>query len=589
MMKTPTPTINEKAERPATTSSSDWSRTIRETVESVAIAFALAFLFKTFEAEAFVIPTGSMAPTLMGRHKDVICPECGYRYSASGSDEADHDGNIKRRSDGAIDTQAQVVACTCPICRYTMPVDPLDPEAVGRKANPSYSGDRIWVSKVPYQLMEPRRWDVIVFRFPEEAETYYIKRLIGLPNETVKIFHGDIYTKGVGDADFVIQRKPPDKVRAMAQVVHDNDFVSPALVKHDWPPRWQTRSDEAGPGAWQMSDDERSYDADGTAAGETWIRYEHLVPSDGDWRAMDEGRWSPGQRPRPQLITDFYAFNTRVLRGEYGPAASMLGLHWVGDLMVDCALDVRSDSGTVLLDLVKGGRHFRCDFDVASGTAELSIDGLDDWRRTAQTSVRGAGKHRVMFANIDRQLMLWVDDKVVAFDEPATYDDLDNDHPQASQRDGGDLAPVGIGSRGAALHLDHLRVLRDIYYIADDRSFMSPITDYHGGGPPMQRSDELVEFLSTPERWQSRRGGNVFDQREKVDFELIADQFFVLGDNSPASSDARLWRRQHYVERDLLVGKALFVYWPHPLNLYIPMTDVSIPIIPNFPGMGFIR
>ena len=50
---------------------------IREIVESVVIAFVLAFLFRTFEAEAFVIPTGSMAPTLMGRHKDVVCDQCG--------------------------------------------------------------------------------------------------------------------------------------------------------------------------------------------------------------------------------------------------------------------------------------------------------------------------------------------------------------------------------------------------------------------------------------------------------------------------------------------------------------------------------
>ena len=43
----------------------------RETFESIVVAFVLAFLFRAFEAEAFVIPTGSMAPTLLGRHKDV--------------------------------------------------------------------------------------------------------------------------------------------------------------------------------------------------------------------------------------------------------------------------------------------------------------------------------------------------------------------------------------------------------------------------------------------------------------------------------------------------------------------------------------
>src|ERR1041384_6915928 len=87
------------------------SHAIRETVESIVIALALAFLFKTFEAEAFVIPTGSMAPTLMGRHKDVVCPQCGYQYTASASDETDEEGYEHRIPD------RQVVACTCPMCR----------------------------------------------------------------------------------------------------------------------------------------------------------------------------------------------------------------------------------------------------------------------------------------------------------------------------------------------------------------------------------------------------------------------------------------------------------------------------------------
>ena len=53
------------------------------------VAFILALLVRGFEAEAFVIPTGSMAPTLMGRHKEITCPQCGYLYSVNASEEVE--------------------------------------------------------------------------------------------------------------------------------------------------------------------------------------------------------------------------------------------------------------------------------------------------------------------------------------------------------------------------------------------------------------------------------------------------------------------------------------------------------------------
>ena len=62
---------------------------LRDTVESLVVAFVLAFLFRTFEAEAFVIPTGSMAPTLMGAHKDLNCPNCTFQYQIGASSEED--------------------------------------------------------------------------------------------------------------------------------------------------------------------------------------------------------------------------------------------------------------------------------------------------------------------------------------------------------------------------------------------------------------------------------------------------------------------------------------------------------------------
>jgi signal peptidase I len=247
-----------------------------------------------------------------------------------------------------------------------------------------------------------------------------------------------------------------------------------------------------------------------------------------------------------------------------------------------------------LADLVKGGRHFSLAIDVESGNATLSIPGLEGWKRTAATAVRGAGKHRLMFANVDRQLLVWIDDKLVEFDQPATYDDLANDHPQSSAEDGGDLAPVGIGARGAKLSVTHLRVLRDVYYIADQAGnhhlYGPTITDYAGhSGIPSLAPDSLARFFSHPEHWSGGRAGNVFDTRRDVTFDLGPSQYFVLGDNSPASSDARFWSHGPYVDRDLLVGKALLVYWPHPWGVPIPMTGMEIPIVPYFTRMGFIR
>ncbi len=53
----------------------------RDTVEAIVVAFILALVVRGFEAQAFVIPTGSMAPTLMGRHKELACPQCEFVFA----------------------------------------------------------------------------------------------------------------------------------------------------------------------------------------------------------------------------------------------------------------------------------------------------------------------------------------------------------------------------------------------------------------------------------------------------------------------------------------------------------------------------
>jgi signal peptidase I len=549
---------------------------IRETIESVAVAFILAFLFRTFEAEAFVIPTGSMAPTLMGRHKDLTCPKCGYPFQASASEEVDRYGNW-------LGEKHQIVGCTCPMCRYYI-------DLTEGKAAQSYTGDHILVCKFAYQFQEPQPWDIVVFRYPGDGDLNYIKRLIGLPNETVRIQNGDIYIKRPDDEDFYIRRKSPEKLLAMLQPVYDND-LTPRIMEYGFPARWTPWNPAGGNagGQWQSADQCLTYQTDGQSESAVWLRYRNLVPSAQNWSVVKaQGRLPPEARVPAQLISNYAGYNTEVEVNQRGSDE----YYWVGDLALQCTVDVQSDRGELLLELVKGGRKFQCRIDVASGEAALMIDGQNslelDGRQyscppPAKTAIRGPGKHEVRFSNCDEQMLLWVDGKTVEFQGDTAYPSPRNTTPQTSADGADDLAPAAVGSRGAAVSVSHLKVLRDIYYIAlklkkRDSQYDMPLY--------LPRDAEVFEkslnelMLSKPSFWPG-----FFADRVCADFPLGSNDFFVLGDNSARSSDGRYWPRDGFpycVNRDLLIGEAVYIYWPHSW-------DSPVYMFPNFARMHFVR
>lgn len=57
-------------------------------------------------------------------------------------------------------------------------------------------GDNLIVDKLTYRFSDPKRYDIIVFPYQYEDNTYFIKRIIGLPGETVQIVDGTIYING---------------------------------------------------------------------------------------------------------------------------------------------------------------------------------------------------------------------------------------------------------------------------------------------------------------------------------------------------------------------------------------------------------
>src|SRR5262249_11608370 len=95
----------ETKSRPQPTQHAD---SVREIVATIVSVVVLVLLLKSFAAEAFVIPTGSMAETLLGYQKEVTCPDCGIKFPINCSQEVDP-------NDGA--RPAKVYACVCPNCR----------------------------------------------------------------------------------------------------------------------------------------------------------------------------------------------------------------------------------------------------------------------------------------------------------------------------------------------------------------------------------------------------------------------------------------------------------------------------------------
>lgn len=576
----------------------------RETVESIVVAFTLALLFRAFEAEAFVIPTGSMAPALMGRHKDLVCDSCGRDYRVGCSAEEDDQSQsfreqlavktaeLERAKAVAADERAGaperekarrvveslesphgqlaqlrtrlagklVAAARCPNCGRVMDLVSETPRGTEYDPRyPSFNGDRILVSKFVYDFAEPRRWDVVVFRYPEDAKTNYIKRLVGLPGETVSIAGGDIWTSRDG-GEPAIARKPTAKLRAMLQCVHDSRHRAPELEAAAWPARWSDWSAPGTPPRWTSDDRGGSFAVEAGPAAT--LRYRHFLPDPDDWEAIRGGERVDGELS-PQLIDDFQPYNAIATRS-----------HWVGDLAVEARLESRGEGGTVTLDLVEGGRRHELRLDLAAGTAEIASPALEGPPPRAATRVRGRGAWTVMFANVDDELSLFVDGRRVEFDRPAAWATPigtaaaarpTREEPVPGDATPLDLAPAGVTADGAAVSVSALRLLRDIHYI---------------GAHDISASGGMIE-------------------KPRLDFPLEADQFFVLGDNSAASKDGRLWLEGHHVDRHLVVGKALTIFWPHAVSpsWAIPLrfrlgggpVELRLPSWPNFGRMGPVR
>lgn len=532
--------------QPSQSSQLNQDGNVIETIQSLIVAFVLAMTFRGFVTEGFVIPTGSMAPTLLGQHVLAHSDQTGITFPI-GVDQAT--SNFVHVGESIADPM-------------------LGPAIRGPGSSQGdlrhRMGDRILVLKCLYPFEEPKRFDVVVFKNPTDPvgdTSNYIKRLIGLPDEQIWLADGDVFARQGNDKDFKIQRKPEHVQRAVWQMVHHSDYVPiepQKLIQHyDGPPwvgdHWDTtgrayRCDTAQPTVLTWDNSRRAIDdwASYNVIEYQRRRIEFFPVSDVRISAGIDAQ-QPGWKTTLELESRSHLFEFSLENTKPGIALATLRMRPLQPTGGDAPVEAQAE-----VAIPKLGRVVNVEFWHADQSMQLYIDGrlaMDplnyEWSPT----------ERLQFATGD-----WETQK------PAELIKRPAQPPQLRWR-----------FEGSPLTLHRVRVDRDLFYRPEQ---LSP-------GPPQQRNQPYLSGAAF--------GTNPDDSPRHS--QLGPNQFMMCGDNSQMSLDSRLWGSPHplvaaqiddspfIVNRKLLLGKAWVVYFPAPFSI----TDGGMPVVPDFGRLRFIR
>jgi signal peptidase I len=550
---------------------------VRALVDAILCLYIAVILFRTFELEGYIISTGSMAPSLLGFHKRIVCPSCGYRFAFGIPVDVSGAAADTLGSEASRDAVLHPGEVRCPNCGQ-------DAIEVGH-IPPNY-GDQLLVQKDVYEFRRPHRWEVVVLNGPLRPTPPFVKRVVGLPNEAVQIIDGDIY------ADGKICRKDLDQQRAVRISVFDNDYLpnDPPEGRSGWvieasKSPWQVQGHgfgismpaTASPLSGPTSSGGTSREAGGEIswlAFRRWVRhggtYKTDVPLDVAARdvhllrtAFPRVRFDSSQRrlictgaldssERDRLLTMNIDSNVQSAIGElyecshegpitddYGYNRADMGLVplRVRDIMLECSVAFDSGAGQLLFEIGDGRQTYRLTIDPSQHVAQLTVGNRAEPLRSGALPRNAAGQPwKIELSVFDRQVVAAVNGTALF---PAWESEAGQSEPPRT--------PLRIGARGANVRLSALKVYRDIHYT----------------------------------RGQGRNG---------VDrpIPLAANEYFVLGDNSPVSNDGRSWS-DGAVQESQLIGKPLVVHLPSRPGQFTVGGHTRYIRIPDFRRMRYIR
>lgn len=420
---------------------------VAEIVQTVLTALILAFIFRAFLVEPFIIPTGSMAPTLLGTHASWTCPACGWTYDVAplGSSSPTGTGFIRPPE------------TFCPNCQIRL--------VTSEQGTMPRAGDRILVHKWPYAcgLYKPQRWDVIVFRDPANPDQHYIKRLVGLPGETLEIVDGDLFINGQ------VARKPQPVQEVLWSVVFDQAHMPRPDAASGELPRWvPTEVSDDPPSGWLDTSARR-------------IRYAGL---DATLRTLRFDSMA-----RPEYLMDVYAYD----RGSSG--------QFVGDVRLVGELTPTAGNGTLTLTIKRPPFAYHAHL-AATGEVTLERVALDGGQADPLATAGHTGwiHQRPLvfeFAYVDHLLTLRIDGDLLAsadLSPPAeALERLRTLHRRM---------PLGVELTAEELAFDlrGLRIDRDVYYTESPHTLRA----YAGHAFTLNAREYFVLGDNSPDSHDSR-------------------------------------------------------------------------------------
>jgi signal peptidase I len=482
--------------------------TLRRLCHILVLLFCLLLVIRTTFVEPFGVTTGSMAQTVLGNRRERVCPQCGHAVCVGTPEEY-----------GDLDPQNGV---TCPNCGF----GPLDL----RNEDETF-GDRLLVDKLTLRLRPPHRWEVAVFRCPDPKERRkpidrftpldarlpvyedrvpcenrtYVKRVVGLPGERIRIWDGDVYANGQ------LQRKDLATVREVRIPVF-RMAASPS--PNGWASRWEV-GPPAASGLPNVVPPKLPAVAD-VVQGTALVLDATAAPFGLTYRHRKLGTQTD------ETVTDGLGYNGRGTDFAADDKRKDIAVH---DFMVECQIEVVSgEKGAFEVRLMDGADgvtvHLPIHADTTGGTPQVAHDRTTRERPfdTPFALVPGK-KYALEFAFIDRRVLVAIDGKQVVAPLDLPPVSPKNTTDPAGKRGGTDR-PVQMGCRGGHVVVRQFTIWRDIHY----------------------------------------RDGTA-KHAVKGECQLGADEYFMLGDNSANSGDSREWATPGVPERDFL-GKPFLVHQP---------------------------